>query len=152
MGKLSLKFFINFLENSLHFHIFHGNVLNFHRKNSFFHIFFHFYSIFPHFSFIFVKFFTISLKICLHVTKHCLNSLSSIAGVAPPSFLAIQAGQTLNTMTSSSDAFSMRSMAMLVVFAFVSLLPVLFKKQLKQKLQWKLSSNSVEFCTFHTNT
>lgn len=65
----------------------------------------------------------------------CLLCFWNNSGVAPPSFLAIQAGQTLNTMTSSSDAFSLRSMAMLVVFAFVSLLPVLFKKQLKQKLQ-----------------
>lgn len=58
-----------------------------------------------------------------------------IAGVAPPSFLAIQAGQTLNTMTSSSDAFSVRSMLLLGVFAVLSLSPVIFKKQFKKKLQ-----------------
>lgn len=56
-------------------------------------------------------------------------------GVAPPSFLAIQAGQTLNTMASSSDAFSLRSTLLLGVFALLSLTPVIFKKQFKQKLQ-----------------
>lgn len=57
------------------------------------------------------------------------------AGVAPPSFLAIQAGQTLNTMASSSDAFSLRSTLLLGVFALLSLTPVIFKKQFKQKIQ-----------------
>lgn len=58
-----------------------------------------------------------------------------LAGVAPPSFLAIQAGQTLNTMASSSDAFSIKSTLLLGVFAVLSLSPVIFKKQFKQKLQ-----------------
>lgn len=57
-----------------------------------------------------------------------------LIGVAPPSFLAIQAGQTLNTMTSSSDAFSVRSMLLLGVFSVLSLTPVIFKKQFKKKL------------------
>lgn len=70
--------------------------------------------------------------------KSMFNSiffLFSFAGVAPPSFLAIQAGQTLNTMASSSDAFSLRSTLLLGVFALLSLAPVVFKKQFKQKLQ-----------------
>lgn len=56
-------------------------------------------------------------------------------GVAPPSFLAIQAGQTLNTMTSSSDAFSIKSMLLLAVFALLTLIPVIFKGQIKKKIQ-----------------
>lgn len=62
-------------------------------------------------------------------------ALGTFLGVAPPSFLAIQAGQTLNTMASSSDAFSLRSTLLLIVFAVLSLTPVIFKKQFKQKLQ-----------------
>lgn len=62
-------------------------------------------------------------------------ALGTFLGVAPPSFLAIQAGQTLNTMASSSDAFSLRSTLLLGVFALLSLSPVIFKKQFKQKLQ-----------------
>ncbi|XP_055299750.1 transmembrane protein 41B [Sitodiplosis mosellana] len=62
-------------------------------------------------------------------------ALGTFLGVAPPSFLAIQAGQTLNTMASSSDAFSLRSTLLLGVFAVLSLTPVIFKKQFKQKLQ-----------------
>lgn len=56
-------------------------------------------------------------------------------GVAPPSFLAIQAGKTLNTMTSSKEAFSWTSMVLLIVFAFVTLVPVIFKKQFKRKVE-----------------
>lgn len=56
-------------------------------------------------------------------------------GVAPPSFLAIQAGKTLNTMTSSKDAFSWSSMLLLVVFACITLVPVIFKKQFKKKVE-----------------
>lgn len=54
-------------------------------------------------------------------------------GVAPPSFVAIQAGQTLNKLTSSSDAWSWNSIIILCVFALLSLIPVLFKKNLRQK-------------------
>lgn len=62
-------------------------------------------------------------------------AVGTFFGVAPPSFLAIQAGKTLNTMTSSADAFSVQSMILLAVFALLSLAPVIFKKQLKRKLQ-----------------
>lgn len=62
-------------------------------------------------------------------------AVGTFFGVAPPSFLAIQAGKTLNTMTSSSDAFSLQSMLLLGVFALLSLTPVIFKKQFKKKLQ-----------------
>lgn len=62
-------------------------------------------------------------------------AVGTFLGVAPPSFLAIQAGKTLNTMTSSKDAFSVQSMLLLGVFALLSLAPVIFKKQFKKKLQ-----------------
>uniref|UniRef100_A0A7G3AT91 Putative snare associated golgi protein n=1 Tax=Lutzomyia longipalpis TaxID=7200 RepID=A0A7G3AT91_LUTLO len=56
-------------------------------------------------------------------------------GVAPPSVIAIQAGKTLHTMTSSSDAFSLTSVCVLAVFAVLSLVPVLLKSKLKAKLE-----------------
>lgn len=61
-------------------------------------------------------------------------ALGTFFGVAPPSVIAIQAGKTLHTMTSSSEAFSWRSMAILGVLAVLSLVPSLFKKKLKAKL------------------
>lgn len=72
--------------------------------------------------------------------------LFSVAGVAPPSFLAIQAGQTLNTMTSSSDAFSIKSMLLLGVFSLFTLVPVIFKNQIKKKIQW---IDRYYVCRFH---
>ncbi|XP_060568157.1 transmembrane protein 41B-like isoform X2 [Ruditapes philippinarum] len=59
--------------------------------------------------------------------------IGTFLGVAPPSFVAIQAGTTLHQLTSSGDAVSYTSMIILAVFALVSLLPVLFKKKLKAK-------------------
>ncbi|XP_008552487.2 transmembrane protein 41 homolog [Microplitis demolitor] len=59
--------------------------------------------------------------------------LGTFLGVAPPSFVAIQAGQTLNKLTSSSDAWSWNSIIMLFIFALLSLLPVLFKNNLQKK-------------------
>ncbi|XP_063987082.1 transmembrane protein 41 homolog isoform X2 [Diachasmimorpha longicaudata] len=54
-------------------------------------------------------------------------TLGTFFGVAPPSFLAIQAGQTLNKLTSSSDTWSWSSMIVLCIFALLSLVPVYFK-------------------------
>lgn len=54
-------------------------------------------------------------------------------GVAPPSFVAIQAGTTLNQLTSSSDTVSLNSILILAVFAIVSMLPVVFKQRLQKK-------------------
>ncbi|KAG1669218.1 Transmembrane protein 41B [Nymphon striatum] len=59
--------------------------------------------------------------------------MGTFFGVAPPSFVAIQAGTTLHTLTSSSDALSWNSLILLSVFALLSLLPVLFKSQLQKK-------------------
>lgn len=77
---------------------------------------------------IFFLFFTKIKKISYNFIFYCI-------GVAPPSFLAIQAGQTLNTMASSSDAFSLKSTILLALFAILSLVPVIFKKQFKKKIQ-----------------
>ncbi|XP_013778172.1 transmembrane protein 41B-like [Limulus polyphemus] len=59
--------------------------------------------------------------------------LGTFLGVAPPSFVAIQAGTTLHQLTSSRDAFSWTSLTVLIVFALLSMIPVLFKKKLKEK-------------------
>lgn len=55
----------------------------------------------------------------------------TFVGVAAPSFIAIEAGKTLNKLTSSKDVLSWNSILLLVVFASLSLLPVLFKNRLK---------------------
>ncbi|XP_031837874.1 transmembrane protein stas [Nomia melanderi] len=60
-------------------------------------------------------------------------TLGTFFGVAPPSFVAIQAGQTLQNLTSSTDAWSWNSILILCVFAVLSLVPVLFKKKLEEK-------------------
>lgn len=60
-------------------------------------------------------------------------ALGTFIGVAPPSFVAIQAGQTLHTLTSTSDAWSWTSITVLSVFALVSLIPVFLKDKLKEK-------------------
>ncbi|XP_074659851.1 transmembrane protein 41B-like isoform X2 [Tubulanus polymorphus] len=62
-------------------------------------------------------------------------SFGTFLGVAPPSFVAIQAGTTLHKLTSSSDAISWTSMIVLGLFALVSLLPVVFKKTLQKKFE-----------------
>jgi len=54
-------------------------------------------------------------------------------GVAPPSFVAIQAGTTLQQLTSSGDALSWQSVCILAVLAVIALLPVAFRAKLKQK-------------------
>lgn len=61
---------------------------------------------------------------------------SLIAGVAPPSFVFIQAGKTLHKMASTDSPWSWSSVALLAVFAVLSLLPVIFKKKLQKKLDW----------------
>lgn len=56
-------------------------------------------------------------------------------GVAPPSVLAIQAGKTLHTLTSSRDAISYTSVLLLTSLSFLSLAPVIFKKYFKKKVE-----------------
>jgi hypothetical protein len=62
-----------------------------------------------------------------------MNFLFSNQGVAPPSFVAIQAGTTLNQLTSSSDTVSLNSILILAAFAVISMLPVVFKQRLQKK-------------------
>ncbi|KAK9695074.1 SNARE associated Golgi protein [Popillia japonica] len=62
-------------------------------------------------------------------------ALGTFLGVAPPSFVAIQAGQTLHDMSANDSAFSWTSIFWLGVFAVVSLVPIFLKKQLKEKFQ-----------------
>ena len=55
--------------------------------------------------------------------------IGTFIGVAPPSFIAIQAGTTLQQLTSTTDALSFQSVALLVIFAFLSILPALVKNR-----------------------
>merc|ERR1719464_1248417 len=57
----------------------------------------------------------------------------SFIGVAPPSFIFIQAGTTLQQLTSTMDPITPTSVGLLVGFAVLSLLPVLLKNKLKDK-------------------
>ncbi|XP_054710927.1 transmembrane protein 41B-like [Uloborus diversus] len=61
--------------------------------------------------------------------------LGTFIGVAPPSFVYIQAGTTLHQLTSSTDAISLNSIFMLSSFAVLSLLPILFKGKIREKLE-----------------
>ncbi|KAJ8675181.1 hypothetical protein QAD02_010967 [Eretmocerus hayati] len=62
-------------------------------------------------------------------------TIGTFFGVAPPSFVAIQAGQTLNKLTSSSDAFSWNSVILLFIFALLSLVPVIFRRKIREKFE-----------------
>lgn len=59
--------------------------------------------------------------------------VGSFVGVAPPSFVFIQAGTTLQHMTSTMDPITAETVCLLVLFAILSLLPVLLKNKLKAK-------------------
>jgi uncharacterized membrane protein YdjX (TVP38/TMEM64 family) len=61
-------------------------------------------------------------------------AVGTFFGVAPPSFIAIQTGKTLYKLTSSTYTFSWSSMLILAVFSMVSLVPVIFKKYFKSKI------------------
>lgn len=60
-------------------------------------------------------------------------ALGTFVGVAPPSFVAIQAGQTLHQMTATDSAFSWTSISLLGVFAVISLIPIFLKQRFKEK-------------------
>ncbi|XP_059486582.1 transmembrane protein 41B isoform X2 [Neocloeon triangulifer] len=61
--------------------------------------------------------------------------LGTFIGVAPPSFVAIQAGTTLHQLASSGDAVSWTSITLLAIFAILSLVPVLLKAKLRDKFE-----------------
>lgn len=73
--------------------------------------------------------------------------IGSFFGVAPPSFVFIQAGTTLEQLTSSSDAITVQSVSLLVVFALLSLVPILLKNRLKAKFEWLYGPQGV--CTIY---
>uniref|UniRef100_A0A914CVI4 Transmembrane protein 41B n=1 Tax=Acrobeloides nanus TaxID=290746 RepID=A0A914CVI4_9BILA len=52
----------------------------------------------------------------------------TLLGVAPPSFLFIQAGTTLQMMTDANAVWSWSSVAILAFFALLSLAPVFYKR------------------------
>lgn len=56
-------------------------------------------------------------------------------GVAPPSFVAINAGTTLYKLTTAGEAVSWSSLGVLAVLAVLSILPVCFQRKLQQKLE-----------------
>ncbi|XP_031340458.1 transmembrane protein 41B isoform X2 [Photinus pyralis] len=60
-------------------------------------------------------------------------AIGTFFGVAPPSFVAIQAGQTLHTMSNSDSTFSWNSVVLLAVFAVISLVPIFLKNKLREK-------------------
>ncbi|XP_068906966.1 transmembrane protein 41B isoform X2 [Tenebrio molitor] len=62
-------------------------------------------------------------------------ALGTFFGVAPPSFIAIQGGQTLQNLTADDFAISAGSLAWLAVCGIVPLLPIMFKGWLKQKIE-----------------
>ncbi|RUS79997.1 hypothetical protein EGW08_012231 [Elysia chlorotica] len=59
----------------------------------------------------------------------------TLFGVAPPSFVFVQAGTTLHKLTSTSEAWSLANVGLLAVFAVVALLPVAFKGRLRSKME-----------------
>ncbi|XP_051999599.1 transmembrane protein 41B-like [Xyrauchen texanus] len=61
--------------------------------------------------------------------------LGTFLGVAPPSFVAINAGTTLYKLTTAGEAVSWNSLLVLGILAVVSILPVCFQKKLQQKLE-----------------
>jgi len=61
--------------------------------------------------------------------------IGTFFGVAPPSFIAVQAGTTLQKLTSSANILSWQSIVGLIVFAAISVIPVLMKGKLKDKFK-----------------
>jgi len=53
----------------------------------------------------------------------------SVVGVAPLSMLAVQAGQTLYTLTSTRDTVTFKSVGFIVLAAVASVLPIYFKRK-----------------------
>nr|XP_023017273.1 transmembrane protein 41 homolog isoform X1 [Leptinotarsa decemlineata] len=61
-------------------------------------------------------------------------AFGTFIGVAPPSFIAIQGGQTLHDITASEGAFSPVTLVWLTVFGGISLIPILLKNKLREKI------------------
>ena len=61
--------------------------------------------------------------------------VGSFFGVAPPSFIFIKAGTTLQQLTSTMDPITVEIVLLLIVFAFLSILPVLMKNKLMTEFE-----------------
>ncbi|KAM7430218.1 Transmembrane protein 41B [Porites harrisoni] len=61
--------------------------------------------------------------------------IGTFVGVAPPSFGFIGAGVELHELTTTGDVMSFKSVMIVIVCAILSLFPVIFKRQLKAKIQ-----------------
>uniref|UniRef100_A0A8C6SZ15 Transmembrane protein 41B n=1 Tax=Neogobius melanostomus TaxID=47308 RepID=A0A8C6SZ15_9GOBI len=61
--------------------------------------------------------------------------IGTFLGVAPPSFVAINAGTTLYKLTTAGEAVSWNSLAVLGILAVLSILPVCFQKKIQKKLE-----------------
>lgn len=76
----------------------------------------------------------------INITSPVLNvpllpfALGTFVGVAPPSFGFISAGVELYELTTTGDAFSFKSIVIVIGSAVVSLLPVIFRRTLQKKL------------------
>lgn len=61
-------------------------------------------------------------------------AFGTFIGVAPPSFIAIQGGQTLHDMTIKNSAFNLTSFALLAMCGFISLIPIFLKNRVREKI------------------
>ncbi|KAJ8919295.1 hypothetical protein NQ315_003879 [Exocentrus adspersus] len=74
------------------------------------------------------------LRVTPFLPNWFINLTAPVIG-APPSFIAIQGGQTLHTMTAEDSAFSLNSFIWLAVFGVASLVPIFLKNRLKDKIE-----------------
>jgi hypothetical protein len=58
-----------------------------------------------------------------------------LLGVAPPSFGYITAGVEVHKLTTTGDVMTFQSIAIVIISALLSLAPVLFRRQLRKKLE-----------------
>ncbi|XP_022778493.1 transmembrane protein 41B-like, partial [Stylophora pistillata] len=61
--------------------------------------------------------------------------VGTFVGVAPPSFGFISAGVELYVLTTTGDVMSFKSIMIVIVSALLSLAPVIFKRQLRAKIE-----------------
>ena len=59
--------------------------------------------------------------------------IQMFSGVAPLSMLAVQAGQVLEQLTSSSDTITFKSVFFVALMALASIAPVVYKRKYGEK-------------------
>ncbi|UXI19096.1 serine/threonine-protein phosphatase [Sarcoptes scabiei] len=59
--------------------------------------------------------------------------IGTFIGVAPPSFVAVQAGTALYSLTSSSNIVTMKNLFVLIAFSLLSFVPIVLKKYFDSK-------------------